>query len=478
VQGAAHGGLLRGARQQLHAQIAEALETLSPEMIETQPDLFAQHYAEAGLVEKSVSAWGKAGQRSTARSAMAEAAAQFQKGLDQLPMLPDSPERQRQELEIRSALGAVLQAVKGHAAPETGHAYARARELWEQLGSPSEFLHVPFAQSVYHVFRCEIDRAQLLAQDLLRLSRERNDTAGLVLGHLAVGRDLLFTGKFASARLHFEEGLAVYDPSSHWSLVHHVGVHPHVTSRALLGIVLLCLGFADQGLAQSNEAIVEADSLAHPPSLAASLGFGTRLLSLVRENSVLDGRVDRLVAVTTEQGFAVWRALGTIYRGWTKVKNGELAEGTSLLRSGSIAYRATGTESLVPYHMALLAAACEIAGRVEEGLTLLDDALQIVERTGERWVTAELHRRKGQLLQRQGHTEPAEELYRKAMSIAEEQEAKLWGLRAAASLAGLRRGQGRYAEARDLLAPIYGWFTEGFNTPDLKDAKALLDGLQ
>ena len=171
VQDAAHGSLLRSSRQQLHAQIAEALETHSPELMDNQPELFAQHYAEAGLVEKSAEAWGKAGNRSAARSAMAEAAAQFQRALDQLALLPGDPGRQRRELEIRSALSAVLQAVKGCAAPETGLAYARARELWEQLGSPSEFLGVPFGQSTYHVIRGELDLALHLDEDLLRLSR-------------------------------------------------------------------------------------------------------------------------------------------------------------------------------------------------------------------------------------------------------------------------------------------------------------------
>src|ERR1700736_3302843 len=180
VQDAAHASLLRSTRQQLHAQIADALETHFSELIDNQPELFAQHYAEAGLVEKSITYWGKAGRRSAARSAMAEAAAQFQKGLDQLALLPDTPERQRQELEIRSSLGAVLLLVKGFAAPETGQANARARELWEQLGSPSEFLQVPYGQSAYHTFRGEFDLALRLADDLLRLSRQRNDSAGLV----------------------------------------------------------------------------------------------------------------------------------------------------------------------------------------------------------------------------------------------------------------------------------------------------------
>ena len=206
VQDAAHGSLLRSSRQQLHAQIAEALETHSPELMETQPELFAQHYAEAGLVEKSVAFWGKAGHRSAARSAMAEAAAQFQKGLDQLALLPDIPERQRQELEFCSALGAVLKLVKGSAAPETGQAYARARELWEQLGSPSEFLQVPYGQSRYHAHRGEFDLALRLDEDLLRLSRQRNDSAGLVLGHHSSGRNLMFAGRFASSRSHLEDG--------------------------------------------------------------------------------------------------------------------------------------------------------------------------------------------------------------------------------------------------------------------------------
>jgi predicted ATPase len=374
-------------------------------------------------------------------------------------------------------LGAVLHAVKGNAAPETGQAYARARELWEQLGFPSEFLHIPFGQSRHYVARGELDLAQRLDEDLLRLSRQRDDSTGLVLGHYSSGRNLMFVGRFASSRSHLEEALALYDPLSHRSLVQQAGAHPQVPSQAYLGIVLFCLGYPDQALARSGAAIAEARRLAHPPSLAASLTIGTRLLSLDGDNAALDERADQLIAVATEQGFPFWRALGTIYRGWGKVKNGDAAEGISLLRSGLAAYRATGAETWMPYHIALLASACEIAGEIEEAVTLLDDALQIVERTGERWLEAELYRHKGQSLLRQGHTEAAEELYRKALNIAEEQGAKLWELRAAVSLARLRRDHGRHAEARDLLTPVYDWFTEGFDTPDLKEAKALLDEL-
>jgi class 3 adenylate cyclase/predicted ATPase len=477
VQDAAHGSLLRSSRQQLHAQIAEALETHSPDLIETQPELFAQHYEEAGLVEKSVAFWGKAGQRSAARSAMAEAATQFQRGLDQLGLLSDNPERQRQELEFRSSLGAALHAVKGYAAPETGRAYARARELWEQLGSPTEFLQVPYGQSNYHMGRGELDLARRLDEDLLRLSRERNDSAGLVLGHLSSGRDLMLVGRFTPSQSHFEEVIAHYDPNSHRSLSHQEANYPRVASQAYSAIVLFCLGFPNQALAQSSAAIAEALRLAHPPSLALSLSLGTLPLALVGDNLALDKRADQLVEVATEQGFPVWRAVGTVHRGWVMVGNGDVAEGISLLRSGSAAYRATGTEMWTTHFLALQARACEIAGQNEDALTMLDEALQIVERTGGRWLAAELERHKGQLRLRLGQSEAAEDLYRKALSIAVEQEAKLWELRAAASLARLRLDQGRRTEARDLLAPVYGWFTEGFDTADLKEAKALLDEL-
>jgi predicted ATPase len=287
----------------------------------------------------------------------------------------------------------------------------------------------------------------------------------------------MLAGRFARSRSHLEEALTLYDPITHRSLAHQAGFHPHVNSLAHLEIVLFCLGFPERALARSSAAIAEARRLAHPPSLASSLVLGARLLSLVGDDAALGERAGQLIAVATEQGFPYYRATGAIFRGWVKVKNGDVTEGISLVRSGSAACRATAAEFWMPHFIALLAAACEIAGQIEEALTLLDDTLQIVERTGERWSAAELNRHKGQLLQRQGHTEAAEELYHKALSIAGEQEAKLWELRAAVSLARLWRDRRYRAEARDLLVPVYGWFTEGFDTPDLKDAKALLDEL-
>jgi predicted ATPase len=387
----------------------------------------------------------------------------------------ENSERQRQELEFRSALGAVLIAVKGFSAAETGHAYARARELWEQLGSPSEFLQVPYGQSLYHAVRGDLDLAQRLDEDLRRLSRKRNDAAGLVMAHWSSGRDLMFIGKFASSRSHLEQALAIYDPNTHHLLVEQAGFHFEVVLRAYLAIVLFCLGFPDQALEWHGSAIAEARGLPHPPSLLTSLTFGCRLLSLVGDDVKLQEQADEVNAVTVEQGFPFWDALGMIYRGWLKVKKDDVGEGISLLRRGSSAYRATGAEVWMPHHIALLAGAYELSGQIEEAATQLSEALQIVERTGERWLEAELYRRKGGLLLRQGNSEAAEELYRRALSIAREQEAKLWELRSAVSLARLRRDEGRRAEAGDLLAPVYDWFTEGFGISDLKQAKALLD---
>ena len=477
VQDAAHDSLLRSSRQQLHAQIAQALEIQSPELIETQPELFAQHYAEAGFVEKSVVCWGRAGRRSAARSAMAEAAAQFQKGLDQLALLPENRQRQQQELEFWSALGAALRFVKGQATPEMGHAFARGRELWEQLSSPSQFLHIPYGQSFYHIYRGEFDLARRLDEDLLRLSRQRNDAAGLVLGHTSSGRTLMYVGKFASSRSHLEEALALYDPISHGSLGYQTGSHPRVGARGQLGIALFCLGFPDQALAQSNAGIAEALTLAHPPSLVSSLALGCRLLSLSGDTAALDERAGQLIAAASEQRFPLYGALGTIYRGWCKSIAGDVIEGISLLRNGSSTYNATGAETRISYHIALLAQAYENAGRADEALSALNHALQIAAGIGERWFTAELYRHKGQVMLRQGDSAAAEQLYHQALAIAEEQEAKIWKLRAAVSLARLLGDQDRRSEAHDFLAPIYEWFTEGFNRADLKQAKGLLDEL-
>jgi hypothetical protein len=342
VQDVAHGSLLRSSRQQLHAQIADALETQSPELLDTQPELFAQHYAEAGLVAKSVARWELAGRRSVIRSTTAEAAAQFQKGLDQLGLLPDNPERQRKELELCIALGAVLRSVKGMTAPETGYALVRARELWEQLGSPKEFHHIAYLESRYHVFRGELNLAMRLDEELLRVSRQRNDRLGLVLGHTTSGSNLMAAGGFALSRSHFENALALCDSIDHDSLIHKVGIHPYGSVHPWLGIVLFCLGFPNQALARITASSTDARRLSHPPTLGTGLGGSVRLLALVGDNAALNEYVTQLLALATEQGLVLNHAMGTLFSGWVRVKNGDVAGGLSLMCAGWSAWRATG----------------------------------------------------------------------------------------------------------------------------------------
>ena len=287
----------------------------------------------------------------------------------------------------------------------------------------------------------------------------------------------MLAGEFPASRSHFDAGLALYDPNSHRLLTRQTGSDPQVVSQGWLGLVLFCLGFPEQALARSRAAVEEARRLAHPPSLASSLSIGTRVLSLIGDDAAVDKWTGQLVAVATEQSYPHWLGEGTALRGWVSVKKGALAEGISLLRNGIAAYRATGAELYIPHHLALLARACDIAGQFDEAMSSLDDALRIVERTGERWFAAELHRHKGELHLRQGCFEAAEEQSRQALNIARKQGAKLWELRTAMSLARLRRDHGRHSAARDLLAPVYDWFTEGFDTPDMKETKGLLDSL-
>jgi predicted ATPase len=453
----------------LHLRIAETLEVQSRELIETQPELFAWHYTEAGLADQAAAFWTRAGQRSAARSALAEAAALFQKALDQLTLLPDSPERHRRELEIRGALGALWRFLKGQAAPETAQAYAFMRELWERLGCPPEFRHVPYGQSMVHVYRGELDQARRVGEELLRLSRDRDDSAGLVLGCSAFGQSRLLAGRFTESRPHLERLLAIYDPAIHGELVHQAGSHPLMT-RAFLGLALFCLGWPDQALARSAETIVDARRFAHPTSLAVSLAIGAVQASLAGDFAAMDRRANELTAVATEQGLPFYHAWGAIFRGRAKLRDGDEAGGMALLRDGLAAYRDTGAVMWLPHFIDLLAAGCKAAGQVEEAEGLLDDALDLVARTGERWFSAELNRQKGELLLRQGNSAGAEERYRQALTIAADQRAKSWELRAAASLAQLCREQGRDAEAHEILVPIYGWFTENCNTVDLNEA--------
>jgi TolB-like protein/DNA-binding winged helix-turn-helix (wHTH) protein/predicted ATPase len=473
VRDAAYGSLLHGSRRQWHARIGQALEAQSRDLMETQPEVLAWHYTEAGSAEKAVALWAKAGSRSAARSALAEAAAQFQKALDQLALLPETAASLRQELEVRSAQGAVLRFLKGQAALETRQAYARMRRLWEQLGSPPELRHVAYGLSMAYAYGGDLAEARRVGEELLRASQERDDSAGLVLGCSVCGQHCFMSGELQSARLHLERLLAVYDPTVHDTLVQQAGSHPLMT-QSVLAFTLCGLGWPDQALARSASAIADARRLAHPTSLAVGLALGTLQASLVGDHATMEQRANELATVATEQGLPFYSAWSAIFCGRAKALDGDVDGGITLMRGGLAAYRNTGAVIWLPTFIDLLAATCEAAGQLQAAVSLLDEGIPLASRTGERWYTAELTRHKGQLLLRLGDADGATKLYREALGIARQMDARFWELRAAMSLARLHCEQGRPTEARDLLAPVYGWFTEGFGLSDLVEAKALL----
>ena len=450
VQDAAHGSLLRSTRHLLHAKIATALESHYPELMESQPELFAQHYAEAGLVEKSVAYWGKAGRRSAARSAMAEAVAQLQKGLDQLALLPETPERQRQELEFWSDLGAALRFVRGQATQEMGHAFARARELWEKLGSPPEFHHIPYGQSFYHMYRGEFDLAQRLDEDLLRLAGSVTTWPGSFSVTSSVGPDADVCRPVSAAEI--ASGSRYSRCMTRWLTPHfcgQTGSHPRVGARGQLGIALSVPRFSGPGSGPRQRGIAEATTLGHAPSLAASLAMEPGLLRAGRQRCRLGPAwPNQLIAVATEQGFPMYSGAGDDLSRAQPMPERRGREGISLLRSGASAYSATGAETRISYHVGAAGQACEIAGEVEEALSLAGECRGGAERIGERWFAAELHRRKGQLMLQRGDARGrGRSLPSRHWRSPREQEARLWQLRAAANLARLYRDRGRRAEA-------------------------------
>jgi class 3 adenylate cyclase/predicted ATPase len=475
VQDAAYGTLLRGQRRELHARIARALEERLATAAEAQPEILAQHCGNAGLIEKAVNYWQEAGKRSKARSAMAEAIRQMRKALDLLPHLPDTPERQRIELQLQLALGGALIAAKGHAAEETGKAYARARRLCELLNDTPNLLKALWGEFVHHHVRAETNRSHRAAEELLDLAGRQNDTASLVAGHRAVGDSWLHRGELGPARAHLEQGLALYDPAQHRSLTILFAENARVAMLSFLSLTLGLLGFADQARARSGEALAEAHELSHPISLAFALSVACRLHFVLGDPRTVRVLADGLIALTTEQGFAFFLAMGTAYRGWTLVEAGEAEPGMDLLRRGIEGFQASGAAWTLPFYLAQLATAHAKAGRPEDGLGRLSEALALTEKSGVRWFEAELHRRRGELL-RTAHP-GAEAAFRRAIAIARRQDAKLWELRASTCLARMWREQGKRTAARELLAPVFGSFTEGFDTLDLKEAKALLDVL-
>jgi DNA-binding winged helix-turn-helix (wHTH) protein/predicted ATPase len=479
VQDAAYASLLRGRRRTLHAAIVKELVAGSVSDNEIKPELLAHHCAEAGMAEDAVRHYLAASQRSVARSALAEAAVMLDKALGQVAHLPAGSAQERSELEVQCARGAVLIALKGLAAAETGKAYSRARDLWERLDRPREFLSVARGKCAFHLTRAEFLEAQSVAEDLLELSRAHGDTIGLILGYYARGVTHMYRGELLSARAKLEEGIGLYDLAVHAQLFQHAGTDPNATDLAALGHVLLLLGYPDQALMRAEAAIRLARQLAHAPTVAHCLVYNARQASILGDEARLAHRVQELRALTQEHGYPSWSALVPIYEGQLQLRQGQARAAVTLMRQGLDAQRATGETLWSAYFASLLGEALEQDGKSGEALSLLEDHIAAVSHTGELCFAAELHRRRGQLLLRGPVPDfaGAQAEFLQAMDIARRQSAKLWELRAAVSLARLWRDQDRNSDAHHLLSPIYAWFTEGFDCADLKAAKLLLDKL-
>jgi predicted ATPase len=423
--------------------------------------------------------WERAARQSAERSAMVESAAQSRNGLDLLQQLPDDAGRGRRELGLQGVLAAALVATVGNAAVATGEAYARARTLCEQLGDTTTVVPVLSGLSTFYQTRSDFAALRATALDLLRLGDALGDAASELVGHRSLALCHYHLGEFRPAREHLERVLRIYVPGEHDLLTSIAAFDMRAAALAYLALTLLIVGYPEQARQRREEALAWSRGLRHPHNLAFSLNYAAFHDLLARAPGACDV-IDELGALAVEQRFPVWRVGADIMRGHLLAARGQAAEGLPPARAGLDERRATGSSWHETFFLGLLAEVTNHAGDAPEALGLLDSALALAHRTGERWFEAELYRQRGEsLLMDQGDTHAAAEAsFRRALRVAQEQQARLWELRAAISLARLWAKQGERHKSRDLLAPVYGWFTEGFDTLDLKDAKALLDELR
>jgi len=478
VQDAAYSTLLRSRRRQIHARIAATLENRFPEIVTAQPALMAHHCAEAGLIEKAVGYRLKAGHQAIERSAMLEAEAQLGKGLNLLASMPEDTERQQRELDLWSTLIVTLMQTRGYAAPAVDEALARARQLCEQLNRPPQFANVLYVQAGYRILRGDLLLACEIAQEHLELGEAQKDPVVKLMACANSAGAWFCRGEFIAARAYAEQALELYD-TAHGSPYAKISPQdPQLSALIRLSGALSCLGHLDQARLRRDEALVNARQRAHSHTIAVILTLAwDRDAGVQSEPTLLLAHAEELQALSAEHGFPYFAAIASVYRGWALAALGSANEGLALLTEGLAGYRATGALLLVPRFLRLLADCYRRAGQPKEGLKYLDEAARHIDDMQVRYDEAELRRLRGELLISVGDPVAAEASFHQAIAVALRQHAKLWELRAATSLARLWRDQGKRTEAHDLLAPIYSWFTEGFDTPVLQEAKTLLEKL-
>jgi predicted ATPase len=472
------------------------------------------HFERGRDTKRAIHYLQQAGENALRRSAYPEAITLLTKGLELLATLPDTPERAQQELTLQLSLSAPLEATKGYAAPEVERTWSRARDLCQQVDETPQFFQVLNGLYVFSSNRAEFHTAHELAKQLLALARSGQNPARLPYAYLALGTTLFRHGELVPAREHLEQSLALFDVQKHHLSASLASSSAVVGALAYMAWVLWYLGYPTQALQKSHEAVALAQELAHPFSIAFALSFTVRLHQLRREGQVGQERAEAVIAFSNEHGFPFWLTQANILRGWALAEQGQHAEGVAQMHRSLAAFRATGAETGRSWYLALLAEAYERVEQAAEGLSMLAEALPLVDKTGERMYEAELYRLKGELTLAQSrvqssvsrvrkssepgvrrpeslnpstqHPTPsthveaeqeAERYFLKAIDIARQQQAKSWELRAVMSLSRLWHSQGKKDAGRKMLAEIYGWFTEGFDTTDLQEAKSFLEGV-
>ncbi len=490
TQEVTYQSLMRRARQQYHERIAQVLETQLPDVAETQPELLAQHYMGADRGEQAIPYWQRAGQRAIERSAHVEAISHFTQGLELLQALPVTPERAQRELTLQLAIATPLLMIKGHTAPEVAHAYARAQELCQEMGEGPQRFAALLGLWRFHFSQARLLKARELAEQCFALAQYLHDPLALHEAHVALGSTYIHLGELRSAMAHLEQGVALYEPERCRPLAFSRGFDPGVVGLSRAAWTLWMLGYAEQALTISHQALSLADELSHPSSLAFALFFATVLYQCRREAQRAQEQAEVLLALSREHGFRQWIAAGVFLRGWALTQRGMIEEGIAQLQEGHRSWLAIGNELGKTQILARVAEAYGQVGRTDKGLRAVAEALVAMDKNAERHYAADIYRLQGELLLQQAQEQQgpynvpmanqreAAVHIQRAREIAQHQHAKFLELRATMSLSRLWQMQGKHTEARFMLESTYHWFTEGFNTPDLVSARALLDALR
>ena len=478
VRGAAYACMLKSRRQQLHGQIARALESGFPELEKSEPEILAHHFTEAVLIEPAIGYWLKAGVLAISRSANAEAVKHLRRGIELVSHLEESPERRRKELEFYLALGPAVAATEGDAARETSSVFAHARELLGDGGTPTERMTVLWGNYLGHSMRAEHAAALEFARQCLVLASEHEHPGMSALASRFMGQTSHFMGAFVDARAHLERTLAICAANQETiSSYRRFGTDDQLNALTFLAVTLFLLGYPDQSAVTAEQAIARARAIGLAFPTALCLSHLAMLGSIGGDRERALAIADEAIAISVENKFASAHRRARFRRGAMLAQGDDIQLGIELMRNALAAAEGNSERNHRMVYLCQLASAYASAGQPEIGMELLDEAVQVVEPTGERFFEAELYRLRGTVLLRLGQKSEAEAELRRALAIAQRQQARWWELRAATSLAEHLRDEGRYAEASSVLKQVYEWFTEGFDTSDLKHAKQLLDQL-